>query len=258
MKIIDFHTHPAYNTTKKFGYDLTDELFVDDLRRAGISMVAGSAIDLELMESSDNHGETIKKLNSTVWEWHKKHPDFIIPGIHIHPSFPEESANELYSYSKKGVKLVGELVNYLMDDKSENVSYISKNSMELYDLCSQLSLTVSIHTSTAEEMSYIAKNFKTLNIVMAHPAYGNEYLSRLEAVKNHDNLFLDISGTGIAAHGMLRYGVDTVGKEKIVFGTDFPGYNPALYVQSVLYEKLTDDEREHIFYKNAERLLGLK
>lgn len=257
MRIIDFHTHPGYNTTKKFGYDLTDTMFVEDLRRAGITMAAGSAIDLDLMRSDTNYGETIKKLNRITWEYAQKYPGFFVPGIQIHPGFIEDSVNELTYYSREGVKLVGELVPYLMGCDLEDNVYSSKGFMELFDLCNQLSLTVSLHTNTAEECSHIAETFRSLNIVMAHPAYGDEYFSRLDAVKKHDNLFLDLSGTGIASHGMLRFGVDTVGREKIIFGTDFPGYNPEMYVRSVLYEKLTDDEREYIFFKNACRLLDI-
>ena len=57
---------------------------------------------------------------------------------------------------------------------------------------------------------------------------------------------------------MLWFGIDNVSKGKNLFGTDFPGYNHEMYVRSVLYEKLTDNEWEHIFYKNACRLLQME
>ncbi len=260
MRIIDFHTHPAYNTTKQYGYDMTDTLFVEELSRAGITMACGSAIEMDIMSGNINYGECIRKLNMLSWEYAEKYPEFFVPGIHIHPDFVEDSIDEILHYSQKGLKLVGELVPYLMGgcvDADGNV-FCSKGFMELFDLCNQLGLTVSLHTSTVAECSYLAETFKTMNIVMAHPLYGEKYDARLEVVKKHENLFLDISGTGIAAYGMLRHGVDVVGREKIVFGTDFPGYNPEMYVRSVFYEKLSDTEREHIFYKNACRLLDIK
>ena len=109
-----------------------------------------------------------------------------------------------------------------------------------------------------DEFNKIAKEFSHLKIVIAHPAYSDEYEKRLEVVGKNDNVYLDLSGTGIAAYGMLRYGIDKVSKEKILFGTDFPGYNPEMYVKSVLYDKLTDEEREYIFWKNAVSLLNVK
>ena len=125
-------------------------------------------------------------------------------------------------------------------------------------LCEELGMVLSLHPLDANELCDIAKKYKNLKIVMAHPAYGYEYIKRLEIVKKYDNVFLDLSGTGIAAYGMLRFGLDKVGKEKILFGTDFPGYNPEMYVRSVLFDKLTDEERDYIFWKNAIRLLEIE
>ena len=124
MKIIDFHTHPYFNTTKKFGYDMTEELFVKELRRAGISLSAGSSLDMDIINSGLDYGEVIKKLNQMSWDFSQKNPDFFIPGIHIHPNFSEESRNEILSYSKKGVKLVGELVPYLMGFSVNEDAYL--------------------------------------------------------------------------------------------------------------------------------------
>ena len=129
---------------------------------------------------------------------------------------------------------------------------------ELFKICEEKEMVVSVHPLDAEEFDKIADEFKNLTIVMAHPAYGDEYMKRLDIVKRHENVYLDLSGTGIAAYGMLRYGIDKVSKEKILFGTDFPGYNPEMYVRSVLYDKLTDEEREYIFWKNAIMLLNVK
>ena len=249
--IFDFHTHPGYNTTKKFGFDMTDELFVKELKRAGICKAAGSALDTELPEKCENCGEAVKELNKKAYAFYSANPDFFVPGIHIHPDFTELSANEIEKYGEKGVRLVGELVPYLMDCDT----YLSDGFFELFKLCEEKGMVLSVHPADAEEIDKIADEFKSLTIVMAHPAYGDEYIKRLDTVKRHENVYLDLSGTGIAAMGMLRYGVDIVGKEKILFGTDFPGYNPEMYVRSVLYENLTDTEREYLFYKNACRLL---
>ena len=252
--VFDFHTHPGYNTTKKFGFDMTDELFVNELKRAGICRAAGSALDLDLLENSENYGETIKKLNKKAYAFYCDNSDFFVPGIHIHPDFTELSANEIEFYCKKGVRLVGELVPYLMGCDT----YLSEGFFELFKICEEKEMVVSVHPGDAGEFDKIADEFKNLTIVMAHPAYGDEYMKRLDIVKRHENVYLDLSGTGIAAMGMLRYGIDKVSKEKILFGTDFPGYNPEMYVRSVLYEKLTDGEREYIFWKNAYRLLKLE
>jgi aminocarboxymuconate-semialdehyde decarboxylase len=57
----------------------------------------------------------------------------------------------------------------------------------------------------------------------------------------------------------LRYLIDTVGVDRVVFGTDWP-YDmvfdwPVSWILSL--ESLTKDEKEAILWKNLERLLGL-
>src|SRR6266849_10363036 len=57
----------------------------------------------------------------------------------------------------------------------------------------------------------------------------------------------------------LRYLIDTVGVDRVVFGTDWP-YDmvfdwPVSWILSL--ENLTQDEKEAILWKNLERLLGL-
>ena len=255
MKIFDFHTHPKDNTSKKIGFDMTDELFVSELKRAGICKCAGSAIDFEYINDCKDYGEGIKKLNRDVFSFYEKNIDFFVPGIHIHPNFIETSVCEIEGYHKKGVNLVGELVPTLMGCDT----YLSNGFYELFKLCEEKEMVVSVHSAgDVDEFNKIAKEFSHLKIVIAHPAYSDEYEKRLEVVGKNDNVYLDLSGTGIAAYGMLRYGIDKVSKEKILFGTDFPGYNPEMYVKSVLYDKLTDEEREYIFWKNAVSLLNVK
>lgn len=251
MQIIDFHTHPGYNTTKDFGYDMTDVLFITELMRAGITTACGSALDLDILHPGCDYRSVIPRLNAASWKYHEAFPDFFVPGIHIHPDYVDMSIHELQTYAQKGVRLVGELVPYLMGCDT----LLSKGYMDLFAACSQLNMIVSLHTTTLAECITLAKEFPALSIVLAHPGYGQEYMDRLAAVKKYDNLYLDISGTGIAAYGMLRYGIDTVGKDKILFGTDFPGYNPEMYVRSVLYEKLSSSEQEAILCGNACRLL---
>jgi aminocarboxymuconate-semialdehyde decarboxylase len=57
----------------------------------------------------------------------------------------------------------------------------------------------------------------------------------------------------------LRYLIDTVGVDRVVFGTDWP-YDmefdwPVSWILRL--ESLTQDEKEAILWKNLERLLGL-
>ena len=49
------------------------------------------------------------------------------------------------------------------------------------------------------------------------------------------------------------------GVDKILFGSDYPTCNPAMYIGGVLLDDLiTPEEKQKIFYDNAKRLLGIE
>ena len=81
-------------------------------------------------------------------------------------------------------------------------------------------------------------------------------LGRLALVAKYPNLHLDISGSGIDRYGILRTGIDMAGKEKLVFGSDYPINNPASYVYGALLEPLSEGERAALFEGNFLRLVG--
>ena len=96
------------------------------------------------------------------------------------------------------------------------------------------------------------------NFVFAHPGERNTYLRHIERMEKYSNAYLDLSGTGLFRYAMLAHGVNRVGAERFLFGTDFPVCNAAMQVAGILSEYLTDEDYELIFSGNAKRLLGLE
>ena len=54
---------------------------------------------------------------------------------------------------------------------------------------------------------------------------------------------------------MLGLMVKAVGADKILFGTDSPLYEPMAFPALLAAADISDDEREQIAHKNAERLV---
>lgn len=77
-------------------------------------------------------------------------------------------------------------------------------------------------------------------------------------MKKHENLCLDLSGTGLFRYGVLKYLIREVGADRILFGTDYPICNPRMYVEAIYGEEITEEERELVFHGNVERILGQK
>ena len=119
---------------------------------------------------------------------------------------------------------------------------------QIFELCRDLGMVINLHTdSNITEIEPVLKAFPTLNVVVAHPHDFDGAKQRFEYIANFPNAYMDISGNGLQRYGMLRWAVDCCGCEKILFGSDYPINSVGMHVQGVLYERLTDKEREAIF-----------
>ena len=257
FEIIDFHAHPfpdaAHNIcAHKDVVPMPEQTIVELYRHLGISKVCGSVIQ---PGNNEDRWAKIKANNDHALQLRELYGDFYVPGFHIHPDYVEESIAEIDRMSRLGVRLIGELVPYL-DDWSE--SYNSENLSLLLDEAGKHNMIVSFHTQDDDAVDKMVKCHPDVIFVAAHPNERPALLRHIERMKYSDNYYLDISGLGIHRYGMLKRAVDAMGADRILFGTDYPTCNPAIYIGGVLNdERLTDGEKEKIFSLNAKRLLGI-
>jgi len=250
--IIDCHIHPVISADSNYCRYLDVGDFgrqTETLRRAGIERACGAIIPRQKISAFDQ----IRKLNDSALQLRDAYPHFYIPGASIDPRYEQESCKEIERLAKAGVKWVGELVGYLFGYGEE---YCSPPALTIMQTISKAGMTVNFHCGNLEVVEALAKAMPQLKLVLAHPGDGDNFMRRIELVAKYPNLYLDISGTGIDRYGMLRHAVDKAGKDKMLLGSDYPINNPALYVQAVCFEPLTDAEREGILSANVLRLIG--
>lgn len=255
MEIIDFHAHPMYDFHESgHGVNIDNQRFRRDLEQCGITTVCGSVI-YRAMEnkSTEEYARLIPVLNDQAVACQKEMAGFYIPGIHVHPDHVELSIREMERCYEKDVRLIGELVPYMMGWKE----YAVPGFIEIMERARELDMIVSMHPSNPEDMVALAEAIPGLNIVWAHFSGYGLYEAHLELMRKYENICFDISAHGTDYEGTLRHTIDCVGKDRILFGTDYPGVGPASDVAAVLFEDLTTEEQEAIFYKNAKRLLQL-
>lgn len=261
--IIDFHIHPYTSEKENLCMYLEDfslpiEEGMADLQRSGITHVCGSVIALRERVALIDF-EEIRKCNRMALALKEQFGDYYTPGFHVHPAFVKESLEEIEFMHSRGFRLIGELVPYMHGWKDAGHDYGSRAFKEILDLAGNYNMIVNYHTMLEEQVqmnTMIAENPK-VTFVAAHPGQKAEYLLQLERLKKYDNVYLDISGTGLFRYGMLAAGVKAVGAERLLFGTDYPITNPGMYVHAVLGEHISESDREKIFYQNAKRILQL-
>ena len=255
MEIIDFHTHPFYDADSYFciykeSVDADVNTFITDMKSAGISRFCGSVI--RKMREGESF-EILKKLNRDAIKLRDIYGEKYIPGIHVHPDFVRESAEEIEFAANNGVKLIGELVPYMHGWKD----YSCKGFSDILDVAEKFGMVVSLHVGDHDQMKKMASEHPNVKFVIAHPGEKDRVLKHIEIMQKCENTYLDLSGGGLFRYGLVRYLCDKVGAERILFGTDYPLGNLQMYVAAIMGERLSDCERELIFADNAKRLLNI-
>lgn len=261
--IIDFHTHPFLrpqdNICRYRAYCAMDtDHIVADLRSAGIVRLCGSVIRTREDVSQDlgreaSWWEVIHSCNQAALELRSRLGEAYVPGMMVHPDYVEESLAEMEDFYAKGVRLIGELVPY----SHGWADYTCPGFSTLLDKAEELGMIVNLHSMDDDQMDAMAKAHPGCRIVFAHPGEADRVARHMKRLRKSPNLYLDLSGTGLFRHGVLRALLDEVGEEKILFGTDYPVCDPYMYVGGVgLDPLLSESEREAVFFGNAKRLFA--
>ncbi len=254
MKIIDFHIHPFMSSEDYLSvypetFDSPDlNMLINDMNGACINYFCGTVIS---QKTNDYSKITID--NNKAYEVREKLGERYIPGIHVHPDFIEASISEIERADSLGIKLIGELVPYYHGWKD----YSCQGFCDILNCVSKFNMTVSLHTMNLLEMQTMANNHRDIRFVFAHPGEGERLSEHIAVMKKCDNVYLDLSGTGLHRFGMLKKLCREVGAERIIFGTDYPLMNPKMYVNAVLGEHISDKEKEQILWQNAAELLNI-
>ena len=251
--IIDMHTHPFFTAENRFGrfwQQETLEDFLAVMKQYNIHKFAGAFIAKCVPESDF---ATITNLNEMALRLRDRYPENYIPGIQIHGSYPQESCRMLHDMYDQGVRLVGELVPYLLSTGE----YTSPGMMEIFREAETIGIPVNLHGGTMEELSTLATTFPKLKIITAHPGDGAAMVEKINTVAKFDNLYLDLAATGLFRWGMLEYAVNTCGAEKLIFGTDMPICNPIMNLYGILSENIPFEAISLILSGNFRRLTGI-
>lgn len=200
-----------------------------------------------------------------VNDWAKEsESDRILPFGSVHPD-AEDALNELERIKKMGlygVKLHPDYQEFMVDEE---------RLFPIYEKCIELNLPILFHAgfdpispekvhAMPDAFARIMDRFPDITMVLAH--FGGmlkwdmveEYL-----IGRKGNLYFDISTvTCYLSDKQAERMIKKHGSERILFATDMPWDCPQNIISLVERLNLSDEDRENIFYSNAQRLLKLK
>lgn len=134
-----------------------------------------------------------------------------------------------------------------------------ENYRQALEFADKHSLVLLIHTwgnndphNGPRHIEGAAKMYPNAKFIMGHSAPG-ELDQAIALVKQYDNIYLDLCD--IHRHsGIVDKMVESVGADRVLFGTDAPWYDPAYCLGSVLFSHISDEDKYKIIYGNAKKL----
>jgi predicted TIM-barrel fold metal-dependent hydrolase len=107
--------------------------------------------------------------------------------------------------------------------------------------------------SDPSNIANLAAKFPDLKIIMAHIT-GCGFRG-IQDIAPYPNVYVDTSGSQ-PEDGIMQYGLDLLGADRILFGSDFPGRDPATQLGRIYSLDMSEEDRNKILGGNSVRLFG--
>jgi predicted TIM-barrel fold metal-dependent hydrolase len=281
MRAVDVHCHPSTKEGNAsigtfvsamemmFGKPMrskTDEEMANDFRRDDVlaMMIA--------MDASSVTGDSILT-NDYVAALTERFPDVFLPGWAVVDPWKGRTALQELERAIRDLKLTGAKWMPILQAFYPH----DKRFYPFWDLCQSLGAPVLIHCGTTAlgqgmdgggglKLDYarpipnidaIAADFPKLTIVMAHPSW--PWTEEAIAVLMHKkNVFMEISGWRPRyIPEVLKKDMNGRLQDKIMFGSDYPGWSTAQCLDELLIEGIKPNVVDKLFIKNAVQILKL-
>jgi len=259
MRIIDFHTHIYPQKVAKKATDIICKFY--DIDGDGMCGTAE-----QLMERGDmvgisefvilpvaNKAEQVRSINHFIVEQAAENSRFYGFGtVHVEMENICDEIEYIKSNGLLGVKIHPDTQQFDIDDE---------RLFPMYEMiCGKLPILIHMGDkrydySHPARLRRVLDKFPNLQVIAAH--FGGWSMQKVAYNYLKDtNCSFDISSMlRFMEPGEPEHYIKAYGAERILYGTDYPVWDPAIEVKRFLSLALTDAEMEKIAYKNALEIL---
>jgi len=280
---IDVHTHVHYSTrfaqsaegsarmAEMKAHFRSDVLGMDLHQLAGFyrqRRMAAVAFTIDSLGDVDEHAPT----NEEIGEIAAEHQDAIIPFGSVHPLRGKGGAviarRLIETYGMRGFKFHPSVQEFYPNDRA---------AYPIYEVLAEHGLPALFHTgqngvgsgtkggggirlkySNPMHLDDVAVDFPEMPIVMAHPSF--PWQDEALAIAVHKaQVYIDLSGWSPKywPAQLVQY-ANTLLREKVLFGTDFPLFTPERWIADLGKTEIRDSVKPGIMLDNAARLFGME
>ena len=261
-KIIDFHAHIfpdklAEKASHSIGsfYDLA--MSNSGSVKALLESSKPFNVEHYIVHSTATTHHQVKSINNFIHEEVLKHPRFI-GFMTLHPDMDRAEIREEIALAiergMRGIKLHPDFQHFYVDDPKVYAMYEEAEGK----------LPILFHAgdkrydySAPSRIASVAKSFPDLECIAAHLGGYNRWQD-IKYYDGIDNVYFDSSSTSFFfdPEDNMKL-IETLGVDRIFFGTDFPMWTYRDELERMDALPLSDEDREKIYYLNAKKFLKL-
>ena len=261
MKYIDVHTHVFPDNVAVKVVSQLEEYYKLTCQGSGdfadlIKNIEEGNLAKTVIFSTATKPAQVVTINDYIASLCKTDERFIGFGT-LHPDFPD-IVNEIARFKSlglKGLKLHPDFQQFYIDDPKMDIIYETISS----------TMPILIHVgdenleySAPERLAKVMDKYPDVVFIGAHFGGYCRWETAKKCLFGRRNLYIDTSSCfGKISYSQGREMVRLHGADRVLFASDYPAQRTKQSIQDVLNMELTLEENELIFYKNAERLLGL-
>lgn len=248
MKYIDVHLH--FGDCSVFDLDNTEDQVIEAMDLNGINTAllqpCPGAIDY-------------KDVHERVYAMAKKYPGRIYGLASLNPHMPKEQYKEELRHYVKDCGYIGVKIHTL----GHAINPLSKDAETVYEAAAELDIPVMIHTGIGAPFALpslclpVAKKHPDIKFVLAHAGGQMFAAEALIVAQECDNVYLDTTWVGVC--DMPSF-INGLGSKRLLYASDASTSFENIGLEIKKYEslKLSENEYEDIFYKNAVSVFKIK
>ena len=209
----------------------------------------------------------LERRNSWTCSLAKDNPG-LIPFINLDPLMDEntmtaEILDKVNNQGAKGIKLHPAVQRFFPNDRRLWPAYQTAQQLSLPVICHAGTFATPIQYAQPRNFNEVLASFPNLTLVMAHLGMG--FFDEVTSLaRTYPSLQFDccaIIGTTEAAGGPSDAALTTLiretGVERVMFGSDFPWFDPAASIERLLSLDFSEQEKRLLLAENAIRIYKL-
>ena len=242
-----------------------------DMRDAALAKLPGdlSEADREeaIKEIDARMFSRLERRNAWSCDIAKEHPS-LVPFLTIDPMIDEQTMvgeilDKVNNHGAKGIKLHPSSQRHMPNDRRLWPAYQTAQELGLPAVSHAGTFSIPIEYAQPRNFTEVLDSFPNLTLVMAHLGHG--FIDEVTPMaKTYPNLQFDCcaiislneSERGLSDDNFTAL-IKEIGVERVMFGSDFPWYDPAIAIEQFLKLDFSEEEKRLILAENAIRIYKL-